>query len=92
MSLLLSGAFSHCGEQGLLSSCSAGFALLWLLLGQSADSQAHRLQWLQHVGSVVVAPGLQSTGSVVVAPWHVPSSRTRDQTHVFCTGRQNPYH
>ena len=28
----------------------------------------------------------------LVAPWRVESSRTRDQTHVLCTGRQIPNH
>ena len=32
----------------------------------SMGSKAHRLQWLRHMGSVVVVPRLQSTGSVVV--------------------------
>ena len=33
-----------------------GFFLRWLLSLQSLGSRAHRLQQLQHVGSVVVAP------------------------------------
>ena len=37
-----------------------------------------------------VVPWLQSTGSVVVA--YVGTSRTRDQTHIFCIGRQILYH
>ena len=49
---------------------SGGYSLagVWgLLLLRSPGSRAHRLQRLQHVGSVVVAPRLESTGSVVVA-------------------------
>ena len=67
-SLFLCGFFSGCSEQRLLLQlhCS-GFSLQWLLLLQSTGSRACRLQQLWHVGSVVVAPGLQSSGSVVVA-------------------------
>ena len=48
------------------------------------------------VGSVVVAPGLQSTGSAVVArglvaPQHVGSSQIRDRTWVSCIGRKILY-
>ena len=43
-----------------------GFLLQWFLLLWSMGSKAHRLQQLQHVGSVVAAPRLQSTGSIVV--------------------------
>ena len=50
----------------ILQLCS-GFPSWWLLLLQSTGSRVHRLQWLRHVGSVVVAPGRQNTGSVVVA-------------------------
>ena len=57
-SLVLYRLFSRCGEQGLL------FAMA--LLFQSTGSRARGLQQLQHMGSVVVAPGLQSTGSTVV--------------------------
>ena len=51
--------------------------------------QAHRLQQLRCVGSVVLALGLHSAGSVVVthglvALQHVGSSWTRDQTGVLC--------
>ena len=59
------GLFSHCDERGLFSSCDMqashcrGFSL--------CGAQAPGLRYLQRVGSVVVAPGLQSTGSVAVA-------------------------
>ena len=43
-----------------------GFSLWWLLLLQDTGSRARRLQSLWPVGSIVVAPRLQSTGSVVV--------------------------
>ena len=56
--------FSSWGEWGLLSSCSVQACLQWFLLG-STGSRAHSLQYLPHVGSVVVAPGLWSTGSGV---------------------------
>ena len=46
----------------------AGFSLQQrLLLGRRAWAPGHRLPQLQHVGSVIAAPGLQSTGSTVVA-------------------------
>ena len=60
--------FSSCGEQELLSSCNArashcsGFS--WCRAQALACA---RLQYLQHTGSVVVAPRLSTTGSVVVA-------------------------
>ena len=45
------------------------------------------------VVSLAALGGLQGTWASVVAhmglvaPWHVESSRTRDQIHVPCTGR-----
>ena len=57
-----------------------GFSLRWLLLLRSTSSR--------HVGSVVVARGLQSAGSVVVAHGHVGSSPTRERTCVPCIGRR----
>ena len=54
-------AFTSCGEQGRLTS---GAALPCVVAEHRL--QAHRLQQLQHAGSVVAAPGLQSTGSIVV--------------------------
>ena len=60
-------AFSSCGEWGLLFVAVHG-----PLIAVASPAAEHGLQaWLQqlwHVGSVVVARGLQSTGSVVVAP------------------------
>ena len=41
---------------------------------------------LQSMGSR--APGLTSCGTQLVTPWHVGSSRTRDQTCVLCIGRR----
>ena len=35
-----------------------GFSLQWLLLWQSTDSRARELQYLWHMGSVVVVPRL----------------------------------
>ena len=46
----------------------AGFLLQYFLLWQSTGSRACRLQQLWHMGSIIVAPGLQSTGSKL---WHV---------------------
>ena len=51
-----------CGFQGLLSN----YRVWACLVLQSTGSRPCRLQQLRHVGSVVVAPGLQSRGSVVV--------------------------
>ena len=45
--------------------CCIGF--WWLLLLQSMGSRVLRLQELPHMGSIGMAPGLQSTGSIVVA-------------------------
>ena len=59
-------------EWGLLSSCSAGFSLQWLLLLQSTGSRAQARLW--HMG--------------LAAPWHVQSSRTSDQACVPCIGRR----
>ena len=42
------------------------FSLWWLLLLRSMGSRVCGLQQLQHMGSIVVASGLQNTGSVVV--------------------------
>ena len=59
--------------------CCAGFSLVALsrlLLLLSTGSKAHWLQYLQHVGSVVVTHWLQSTG--LVALKHVRASWIRD--------------
>ena len=81
---LVSGSF-------FASQCT-GFSLQWLLLC-SLGSRAQGLQWLQHMGSVVAFRRLQSTDQLLwltglAALQHVGSSRTRDQTHVSCIGRQ----
>ena len=66
-------AFSSCGEQGLLSGCSAwpprcgGFSCRTF-----TDCRAPAQQ-LWHTG--------------LVAPWNVGSSQTRGQTHDSCIGR-----
>ena len=56
-----------------LSSCSVQASRCGELdagasITESTGSKAHGLQQLQHVGAVIVAPGLQSIDSVVVAP------------------------
>ena len=64
--------FSSCGEWGLLFIAVYGFSLRWLL-------------WLRSTGSRHM--GFSSCGTwAFVAPWHLRSSRTRDQTCVLCTG------
>ena len=86
-SSLLCGLFSSCGKQGLLSSCGvwashcSGFSC--------CAAWAHGLQQLQPPGSRATQKWWH-TG--LAALWHVGSSRTRDQTHVSCTGRQNLHH
>ena len=42
--------------------------LAWLFLLWSTGSRVLGTQWLQYLGSVLVAPGLWSTGLVAVAP------------------------
>ena len=69
-----------------------GATLQW-----SVDSRLLGIQQLEHTGSVVAAPGLESTGSAtwhigLVAPPHEGSSRTRDRTRVSCIGRRVLYH
>ena len=53
-------------EGAALQLPCTGLSLWCLLLLWSADSRVCRLQWLQHMDSIVAAPGLWSTGSVVV--------------------------
>ena len=63
-----------------LVSASRGYALLWCI--------GFSLWWLlllQSTGSVLTSTGF-------AAPWHMGSSRTRDQTHVPCIGRQILHH
>ena len=45
-----------------------GFSLWWLLLLWSTGSRAHRLQQLQHVGSIVVAHGLSCSATCGIFP------------------------
>ena len=66
-------AFSSCSEYGLLSGYSAQASYC-------GSFSRRRAQPLGPVGSVVVAHWLSF-------PWHVKSSRTREQTCVPCTGR-----
>ena len=54
-------AFSGCGERGLLFLAVRGFLIVVASLAE------HGLRQLWHLGSVVVANGLQSTGSLAVA-------------------------
>ena len=61
------GLFSSCGEWGLLFVELHGLLIAVASLVAEHRLQAHGLQQLWHMGSVVVARGLQSTGSVVVA-------------------------
>ena len=78
-----SQAFSSCGERGLLFI--AVHRLLIAVASPVAEHrlQAHGLQQLWHVDSVVVVHGLQSSGSVVVthglncsmAQWDLPGLR-----------------
>ena len=64
----------------LYSRCM-GLPLWWLLLLWSSGSRALRLQQLEHMGSIVVVPGLsRSQGPDVVGPRPVESSQTRDWT------------
>ena len=60
-------AFSRCSKKGLLFVAERELLIAVTSLVTEHGLQAHGLQQLQHVGSVVVASGLQSTGSVVVA-------------------------
>ena len=59
-SSLLCGLFSHCGEQGLPSSCG-----VW---GSHCGGFSCCGAWsLGHTGSVVVVPGPKSTHSIIMA-------------------------
>ena len=70
-------SFVHVGflwspiEGAPLSLQFMGFSVQWLLF------------W--PIGSRVQAQQLWCMG--LIAPWHVESSKPRDQTHVFCIGR-----
>ena len=67
---MLCGLFSSYGGQKLLSVAVHRLTLCWLLQSWSMVWRAHGLQGLQHMGLVVVVPGLWSTGSIVVAHGH----------------------
>ena len=78
---------------GYSSLWCAGFSLQWFLLLRSTgcrcmgfSSCGMRAQSLWLTGSRAQAQYLCHMS--LVAPWHVGSSRTRDRTHVPCTGRQ----
>ena len=59
-------AFCSCGEQGLLFVSVRGLLVAVASLVTEHRLQARGLQQSGHMGSVVVACGLQSAGSVVV--------------------------
>ena len=95
------GLFSSCGEWGLLFVVVHGLLIVVASFVAEHGFQGHGLQQLWHVGSVVVACGLQQlwlmdcraqaqqlwrTG--LVAPRHGRSSWTRARTYVPCIGRQ----
>ena len=61
-SSLLCRLFSTCGERGSSLAGMCGRLLLQIM-----GSSAHQLLELEHLGSVVVAPGFWGTGSVAVA-------------------------
>ena len=86
-------AFSSCGEQGLLFVQVRGLLIAVASLVAEHRLQAHRLQQLQHVGSVVVAHSSRAQAQQLwhmglVAPRHVGSSWTRARTRVPCIGRR----
>ena len=91
-SLLLYAALFSCNKQGPFLGAWASQCVASLV--PENGLQICRLQQLQHMGSVFVAPKLQSTDSVVVA--HGPictgacghlNSWTRNPTHVSCIDR-----
>ena len=65
--------FSCCSEWGLLSSYSAKASHCGGFSRCRAWALGEQAEWLWYTG--------------LVAPRHVESSRTRDRTHVPCTGR-----
>ena len=82
---MLHALLSRCGEQGLLSSCGVR-ASYCSGLPRCRAHQAPGLQQLWLAGFRAWARELWHEGSA--APWHVESSRARDQTHVLCIGRR----
>ena len=67
-------------ERATLLGCT-GPSWRWLLQLQSMSSRAHGFQWLQHVGSVVVAHRLNCSKT------SGKSSQIRDWTRFFCIDR-----
>ena len=66
---------SSCSEWGYSSLWFVGVSLWWLLLLQSMGSRVYGLQWLQHVGLMVLEHRLSSC---LVATWHMEFSPARD--------------
>ena len=80
--------FLVAASRGLLSSCSAWLFIVAASLIPSTGSRACGLQWLQHTGSVVLAPRISSCGTqALVALRNVDSSQISDRTCVSCIGR-----
>ena len=70
--------FSSCGKRGLLFIVAFG---LLIVVASLVVEHGLKGEW----ASVFAAHGLNSCG--LAASQHVESSKTRDQTCVFCTGR-----
>ena len=68
----------------------AGLSLQRLPLVQSMGSRPRSLQQLRFLASRSQAQWSWRLG--LAALWHMGSSRTRDQSHVSCIGRQVLYH
>ena len=71
--------------------------LLCSRCAQASHCRAHELQWLQHMGSVVVVQGPWSMGSVLVAQWLSCSTvygvfPDQGSNPVPCIGRWIPIH
>ena len=79
-------AFPGCRERGLLFVVVRRLLIAVASLVAEHRLQAHGLQQLRHMGSVVVARGLQSAGSVVVV--HRLSCSTA--CGIFLDQRSNP--
>ena len=69
--VVLSWGYSLVAVRGLLT-----------VVASRCTAQALELQWLQHMGSVVVAFALS----------HVGSSQIKDRTRISCIGRWILYH
>ena len=85
-SSLLHQPFSSCGEQRLLSSCSAQFLFLAASLVGTTGYRALGLQQLRNVGSVVVTHGLSYPEAGGIYPLG-PGIQS-----VSCIGRWVLYH